>query len=533
MALAAGACLSVPPEPEPGICSPVDDVAQPDPLLGNVLTYTFDGDVTETEVVHDSSGNRLDGALEGAIISPGGIHGLNAEWAATQEPLVEVPASPLLHLGTALTIEMWVWRNDQGIDNDHGLLSFYDPELAAGEYILEIFDDGLWFGIATGDCANPVMQPAVVPSTILMVDQDTYIHLAVTWDGDQVSFYRNGDLVAELPLDGEPCPLERPLYLGATDDELLPFAGWLDDVKISDYVKTEEQIRASMNHDPSVAGPVCGNHLLEAGEDCEPPALCCDPDTCRHAASSCGCAGECAGGLCVNAGAGRAQGGVVALYDFEEGSGRDIADSSGTGLTLNVMGENFSWGTGSLILTGADTAAVSGTTATAVVDACQASDEVTLEVWFTPAGLTDDHEIVAMLGLGDSCAGFALLQHQDRLAAAVGSELTETDGAPYLDTPPGAVESRVTQAVLTRSADGVRRLYVDGRLRAESIVAGELSTWNAAQRLTLGGPLLGPSPACETGIGRFWQGELHRLVVYARALDQSEVADNYAAGPES
>jgi hypothetical protein len=36
----------------------------------------------------------------------------------------------------------------------------------------------------------------------------------------------------------------------------------------------------------------------------------------------------------------------------------------------------------------------------------------------------------------------------------------------------------------------------------------------------------------EEGGGRAWKGSIHLLAIYNRALDDLEVATNYAAGPE-
>ncbi len=525
----AGACLEAPPGAGPAdLCAPID-AGPRDPTLGNVIDYDFDDDDSLTEVVHDRSGNRLDGALEGATITGNGKYGLNARWVeGSQEALIEVPDDPLLHLGSEMTLEVWVWRDEIGVD--HGLFATFDPELMVGELILEIVDDGLWFGVATGECDAPVMSSVVIAADRLMVGQDHWIHLAVTWDGKDARFYRNGSLAATEPFSPTPCRVERPLYIGGTGVGLLPFHGWLDDVKISSYVKSESEIKASLDHDPTLGGARCGNRRVEEGEDCESPAPCCDPATCLYAESDCGCQ-ECEVGLCVGE-TGRVESDLIALYDFDEGEGSTVADSSGTGLDLTIAGAGFTWGPGTLSLAG-DTLLGSNGTAEALVAACQASQEVTVEAWVTPGDLAAGRQTLFALGLGDDCQGFALTQQANRLTAALSTALTELDGEPYLDTPEASIEERLMHVVLTRSADGWRRLYLDGRVVGESLVAGDLSSWDVAQRITVGGPMVEVSPSCEKGEAGFWQGQLHRLAVYARALTPGEVAGNYGAGPET
>jgi hypothetical protein len=528
--LGAAACLDAPPGGQPadgGACESAD-AGPRDPLLGNVLTYTFDGDDTATEVIHDRSGNRLDGALEGGSVQLGGEYGLCVGDNGSGAPMVELPSHPLLHLGSALTLEAWVYRTRVQIGE--GLITIYDPVTGTGELIFEILpDDGLYFGVASGDCDSPVMESISVLSSAVAIGADEWVHLAVTWDGDHARFYRNGEEVYDEPFAATPCPTNRPLTLGATGNELLPLEGWLDDVKISSYAKTGSEIAASAAHDPTAAGPRCGDSQVDEGEDCEPPAPCCDPESCLYAPTDCRCQ-ECVVGLCVG-GNGRTKDGLVALYDFDEGEGTTATDRSGNGFDLMITGAGFAWGPNALTLSG-DTQLVASSTAEQLVRACQESQEVSVEAWVTPSDLTTAGQTLSTLGFGDDCQAFSLTQQGDRLTAAVSTGLTERDGEPFLDTPVASIEERLTHVVLTRSADGWRRLYLHGRVVGESRVAGDLSSWDVSQRITVGGPILDVSPSCETGQAGFWQGQLHQFAVYSRALSPAEVAGNYQAGAE-
>jgi len=137
-----------------------------------------------------------------------------------------------------------------------------------------------------------------------------------------------------------------------------------------------------------------------------------------------------------------------------------------------------------------------------------------------------------MLGLGDGCQAFALTQEGSRLSAAVSTDRTHGDGEPNLDTPEATISEKVTHLVLTRSADGWRRVYLDGRLSDENLVFGDFSAWDPAQRIAVGGPVTGVRSDCEEGEASFWRGRIHRLAIYNRALSPAEVAGNYGAGPE-
>jgi len=528
-ALAAAACLDSPPGGQEdggagGVCPAPDGPL--DPALGDVLTFTFEEDDQATEVVHDLSGNRLDGVLAGGDLATGCEHGTCLASTGTS-PMAAVPMHPLLHLGTGFTIEVAVRRDATGsFDN---LLGIHDPTTGLSELNFSIRDDnGLYFGIASGGSCEPGADTSIeVPPEDLTVEADTWVHLAVTWDGEVVRFYKEGQPVYSADFAVTPCAMDRPLLLGGFGDGN-DLDGRMDDVKISGRVKTDEEIQVSLVASQDSA-PRCGNLLVEAGEDCESPASCCDAATCRYA-DGCACDGECVAGLCVGE-QGRTGVGLVALYDFDEGEGTTVVDTSGSGLDLAIDGPSYSWRPGSLVLSGG-TALRSSSAATAVVEACQDTQEVTVEVWIAPAFLSGTAQTIAMMGLGDDCQAFGLRQDVDQLAAAVSTDETDADGGPNVDTPDGALGTELTHVVLTRSVDGWRRLYLDGRLVSENLVVGDFSMWDPAQRLTVGGPVLGVSDTCESGQADFWQGEVHRVAVYSRALSAAEVAGNYGAGPD-
>jgi hypothetical protein len=88
----------------------------------------------------------------------------------------------------------------------------------------------------------------------------------------------------------------------------------------------------------------------------------------------------------------------------------------------------------------------------------------------------------------------------------------------------GNVASRkLTHIVYTRDVSGVQRMYVDGRLRSTSKVAGGLDNWDSSYRLALGG---------EFGRSRFWLGGFRLVSIYSRALTSAEVRSNLVAGAE-
>jgi hypothetical protein len=79
----------------------------------------------------------------------------------------------------------------------------------------------------------------------------------------------------------------------------------------------------------------------------------------------------------------------------------------------------------------------------------------------------------------------------------------------------------VTHVVYTRNKAGAATIYLDGRKQAGRAVTGDCSNWDANYRLALANELTRDRP---------WRGELHRVAIYDRALDEKHVAASFKAG---
>ena len=227
---------------------------------------------------------------------------------------------------------------------------------------------------------------------------------------------------------------------------------------------------------------------------------------------------------------GRLTDGLVALYEFEEAGGTLVRDTSGQGVPLDLDLETpgaVVWLPGSLSLNGDATIASPGS-ATKVVNACGASNEITLEAWITPtiASQSGPARIISLsggsternvtLGHGDGTGG-AL----DGLDARLRTTTTTPNGTPSLTSSAGSVDPALQHVAYTRRTDGLATIYVDGAAVSSTTVTGDLSGWDSSFRLALGN---------EVGASRPWSGTLHLVAIYERALDATEVAQNFAAG---
>jgi len=83
------------------------------------------------------------------------------------------------------------------------------------------------------------------------------------------------------------------------------------------------------------------------------------------------------------------------------------------------------------------------------------------------------------------------------------------------------VNTRLSHVMYTRDSKGKASLYADGALISTAEVGGDFSNWDQTFRLALCNELTEDRP---------WLGELHRVAIYARALDGAEVSRSFKAG---
>ena len=79
----------------------------------------------------------------------------------------------------------------------------------------------------------------------------------------------------------------------------------------------------------------------------------------------------------------------------------------------------------------------------------------------------------------------------------------------------------LTHVVYARGRSGNAKIFINGRLDRQQLVAGELENWDEQYRLALGNEVSG---------GRPWLGDLHRVAVYSREWTLGDVQARFARG---
>jgi hypothetical protein len=216
--------------------------------------------------------------------------------------------------------------------------------------------------------------------------------------------------------------------------------------------------------------------------------------------------------------------GLLALYDFSEGSGDTIRDRSGVGEPLNLTIDKSSgvrWGQGSLTVQSAVLIA-SPQPAKKIVDAVKKSNALTIEAWLTPASASQTGPArIVSLSADISQRNVTLGQDKDIFDVRLRATGTDTNGLPSTSSPKGSLQARAMHVVFTRDAAGNAVVYIDGKQVATKKVNGPFSNWDDKFRLILANELTKDRP---------WLGAIQLVAIYDRALSAQEVQQNFAAG---
>ncbi len=222
--------------------------------------------------------------------------------------------------------------------------------------------------------------------------------------------------------------------------------------------------------------------------------------------------------------------GLRALYTFEDGYGTQVRDVSGVGtpLHLRVQDRSAVYWASHFLTVRAPTLISSAGPANKITKACQASNELTLEAWVSPAD-TESEGLARIVTLSPDAdnVNFALAlglpaqEPKDLYGMRLRTSEQTNIGEPSLSSLRGVALKAPTHVVFTRESSGTARIYVNNELHLREEVGGDFSNWDDRYPLTVGNEATGGHP---------WLGKLYLVAVYCRALDSHEVWQNYAFG---
>ncbi|MCQ3976648.1 MAG: hypothetical protein DPW09_24715, partial [Anaerolineae bacterium] len=233
--------------------------------------------------------------------------------------------------------------------------------------------------------------------------------------------------------------------------------------------------------------------------------------------------------------------GLQALYTFHEGSGDIVNDTSRVSdVPLNLViadPATVQWETGAGLTLTAHNLLSTLEPVARIINTCQESQAVTLELWIKPAMLgqsgptrlmalsdTPDHSNV-MLG-----QGLWGRQPTNLYYARQHTTSTNFSDLAWPLPPQDSIEVELTHLVYTctpptqdsngNPVPGRMTLYVNGAERTSVEFKGDFSHWDDSLHLVLANERTGTRP---------WLGTFYLAAVYSQALSPNEIKRNYLA----
>ena len=147
---------------------------------------------------------------------------------------IEVPNSDSLNPKKAITIEAWMkMEKDNGecLAKDWGgQRDYIFPEIVGGGSLLRFV---LWPGTKILDVSG--------------FELNKWMHAAGVWDGKQMRVYINGEEMGVADYDAEELNAsDASLYIGVGDSDPWTCQGLIDEIRIWEVARTEEEIQANM-----------------------------------------------------------------------------------------------------------------------------------------------------------------------------------------------------------------------------------------------------------------------------------------------
>jgi len=241
----------------------------------------WDMDEGSGSVINDKSGNGNNGTISGATWVQG-KHGTALSFDGVDD-YVDCGNASILSAPKELTVGAWFRANTVAPDQQIvGKQNFHD------EYRLILYSNSLKGQIYDANTEYTVSSD----NGGITIAAGNWYHGEMTYDGQILKLYVNGVQVDSLNLDIDINPNSLNLNIGKNSEECYFFNGQIDEVRIYDYARTEEEIRLDYN-----AGLAA--HLGPSGKTCsEDPAGCMDY-------------------------------GLVGHWDMDEGGGSILNDKSG------------------------------------------------------------------------------------------------------------------------------------------------------------------------------------------------------------
>lgn len=192
-----------------------------------------EGDGTE-----DGSGNGNDGEIKGNVQWVDAKFGSGLEFDGSGGSTFIVPNSDGLTITGALTIEGWIYPTKK--PQKGGFITKYKGAGDNRGYMIDFYDSDLRFYTSADGTRD-----SNIGITTTDWEPEQWYHAAGVFDGSDMYFYVNGELVGSKAKDTPVNASTAPLEFGNSWEETV-FTGIIDEIRIWSSAKSAEQIQTLM-----------------------------------------------------------------------------------------------------------------------------------------------------------------------------------------------------------------------------------------------------------------------------------------------
>ncbi len=220
----------------------------------------------------------------------------------------------------------------------------------------------------------------------------------------------------------------------------------------------------------------------------------------------------------------RVMNGLVAEYNFKDGKGKTIEDNISPKLDITIFDTTaVSWKKYGMEIT-KPTSINTTSSASKIISAIKNSNEFTFEAWIKSASLAQSSPSkIFTISSDANNRNFTLGQNNDTYEINLRTTETDDNGIPNISSTSGTVSTDFDHIVFSRFTNGEVTLFINGTVRIQQTIGGDLSNWNDSYLLALGNEIGADDHP--------WKGLLNMIAIYDRALNNAEVNRNFNYGP--
>lgn len=185
-----------------------------------------------------SSVAALPGQKHNKQKTPSSVVGAGSALSFNGSQYDSVGYSSSLDISTALTLEAWI---NPSVASNNGIIEKTVQGLVNSQYLLFIENGAGEVRLKNSGGATTLWTDNLIPI-------NTWTHIAATWDGDTVKMFINGVQQTHTATVAPPLNVGSGWTLiGLLGGGVYPFSGIIDEVRVWNVARTQQQIRENMH----------------------------------------------------------------------------------------------------------------------------------------------------------------------------------------------------------------------------------------------------------------------------------------------